>query len=278
MRNLVQNNLWPYKPAAPSFSSNQCNTTVIDRTLSLCWLSAILLSASHDFNTTHCNLPGPPSDYWRPPPYTWTYTTSSALLVWAICTEIKFSWKGWVCCCVTLFREFSGLFLWWFWSFIWSGTWCFSSTAVLVIFVPHLNCTQCIDALCSAVSIWLYCNLFRYWSEHAHFAITTHRNVSPKMAASGLERDDGGLKIEPNFELLALLLALALQGEDAERFLEVYDNIVPKSLSVCEVRKKGEFGPTSTHSRPSHYRKLQNKLGCFNFDLSFWDRPNVGLK
>ncbi|XP_071789550.1 uncharacterized protein [Asterias amurensis] len=55
------------------------------------------------------------------------------------------------------------------------------------------------------------------------------------MAASGLERDDGGLKIEPNFELLAILLALALQGEDAERFLEVYDNIVPKSLSVCEV-------------------------------------------
>ncbi len=96
----------------------------------------------------------------------------------------------------------------------------------------------------------MHCNLFRYWSEHAQFAITTHRNVSPKMAASGLERDDGGLKIEPNFELLAILLALALQEEDAERFLEVYDNIVPKSLSTCEVRKHEEFRHLNHHTIP----------------------------
>ena len=57
------------------------------------------------------------------------------------------------------------------------------------------------------------------------------------MAASRLEGDGDGLKLDPNFELLAILLALALQEEDAERFLEVYDHIVPKSLSVVEVRK-----------------------------------------
>ncbi|XP_038058980.1 uncharacterized protein LOC119730243 [Patiria miniata] len=55
------------------------------------------------------------------------------------------------------------------------------------------------------------------------------------MAASRLERDGDGLKLDPNFELLAILLALALQEEDAERFLEVYDHIVPKSLSGFEV-------------------------------------------
>ncbi|XP_022105079.1 uncharacterized protein LOC110987010 [Acanthaster planci] len=55
------------------------------------------------------------------------------------------------------------------------------------------------------------------------------------MAASSLEQDGDGLKLDPNFELLAILLALAFQEEDAERFLEVYDNVIPKSLSVSEV-------------------------------------------
>lgn len=56
------------------------------------------------------------------------------------------------------------------------------------------------------------------------------------MAASSQEDEDYE-NVYRKYEPIAILLALALQEEDAETFLDVYDHVIPENLPPKEVRR-----------------------------------------